>query len=336
MAFNSSLFTLYFVLVSLLLLAGATGTRNCTRPAVRKEWRSLSQEEQKHWISAVKCVAHLLHDETFVPTVNPPDIAAYNASGSLYDGGISKDFVYSHMDATDFYGSAFFKDSNSKSGLGGWGDASTQFRVLDGAFSASSTFRVSYPFPHTLRRNFTLFPLFDSLSFPTPDVVWKRTRPAATASFTEQVVESMINGFVGDFKGLQAQMEGVEGPHANVHFIVGGDMGGICPVDAPAGCISGPTFTPNDPLFFLHHAMVDRVWFKWQQKHALNKYAFAGGSVQKLDNFTVQLLPLDFILTNLSCSKMDSEIPTDGLAPLPSTVSNVISTTEGPLCYVYE
>jgi hypothetical protein len=33
--------------------------------------------------------------------------------------------------------------------------------------------------------------------------------------------------------------------------------------------------------------------------------------------------------------KMDSEIPTDGLSP-PFTVADMMSTTEGPLCYVYE
>jgi tyrosinase len=25
--------------------------------------------------------------------------------------------------------------------------------------------------------------------------------------------------------------------------------------------------SPNDPIFFLHHAQVDRVWWKWQQQN---------------------------------------------------------------------
>lgn len=30
--------------------------------------------------------------------------------------------------------------------------------------------------------------------------------------------------------------------------------------------------------------MLDRIWFKWQKKHNLNKNAFEGGSVQHLEN----------------------------------------------------
>jgi tyrosinase len=33
--------------------------------------------------------------------------------------------------------------------------------------------------------------------------------------------------------------------------------------------------------------MIDRIWFKWQNKHKLNKYAFEGGSVQRFENITV-------------------------------------------------
>ena len=41
------------------------------------------------------------------------------------------------------------------------------------------------------------------------------------------------------------------GPHNSVHGWVGGTMGAI------------PT-APADPLFWMHHAMIDRVWSLWQ------------------------------------------------------------------------
>jgi len=44
------------------------------------------------------------------------------------------------------------------------------------------------------------------------------------------------------------------GPHNSVHGWVGGTMGSI------------PT-APADPLFWMHHAMVDRVWSIWQVAH---------------------------------------------------------------------
>jgi hypothetical protein len=51
------------------------------------------------------------------------------------------------------------------------------------------------------------------------------------------------------FSGFQFQLE--EGPHNAVHRAVGGNM-------AQAN-------SPSDPVFFLHHANVDRIWAKWQQ-----------------------------------------------------------------------
>ena len=53
-------------------------------------------------------------------------------------------------------------------------------------------------------------------------------------------------------------MEYFEGPHAAVHEIVGGDLGGYCPKDANEECFEAepsPTFSANEPMFWLHHAV---------------------------------------------------------------------------------
>ena len=53
----------------------------------------------------------------------------------------------------------------------------------------------------------------------------------------------------GNFPG------GFLGVHTAGHFTVGGDPG-------------GDLFTsPGDPYFFLHHAMIDRTWWTWQNLH---------------------------------------------------------------------
>lgn len=46
--------------------------------------------------------------------------------------------------------------------------------------------------------------------------------------------------------------------HNNVHVWVGGDMEW--------------SSSPNDPLFFLHHCNVDRIWAAWQEKHPMASY----------------------------------------------------------------
>src|SRR5258707_1199060 len=44
--------------------------------------------------------------------------------------------------------------------------------------------------------------------------------------------------------------------HNCVHVWIGGDM--------------GASTSPNDPVFYLNHANVDRAWAAWQQKHGAN------------------------------------------------------------------
>ena len=51
--------------------------------------------------------------------------------------------------------------------------------------------------------------------------------------------------------------------HNRVHIWVGGDM--------------GPGTSPNDPVFFLHHCNVDRLWALWQHAHPASNYLPASG-----------------------------------------------------------
>jgi tyrosinase len=30
--------------------------------------------------------------------------------------------------------------------------------------------------------------------------------------------------------------------------------------------------SPNDPIFFLHHANIDRIWWNWQQRWGIANY----------------------------------------------------------------
>ncbi len=54
-------------------------------------------------------------------------------------------------------------------------------------------------------------------------------------------------GFVGDSGAVETS------GHSYVHVMVGGDMG-------------DPATAPRDPLFFFHHANIDRVWAAWQSR----------------------------------------------------------------------
>lgn len=50
--------------------------------------------------------------------------------------------------------------------------------------------------------------------------------------------------------------------HNLIHGFVGGDMGRL-------------DRSPNDPIFWMHHANIDRIWTLWQEKHAAQVYPAA-------------------------------------------------------------
>lgn len=55
-----------------------------------------------------------------------------------------------------------------------------------------------------------------------------------------------------------------DGPHGAIHNAIAGDM--------------IPATSPNDPLFFVHHAQVDRLWWLWQQADPDARAADFGGN----------------------------------------------------------
>ncbi|KAF8259519.1 Di-copper centre-containing protein [Lactarius quietus] len=339
-------------------------TKNaCTKPSVRKEWRAFTIDEKAAWIRAVNCLSRLPHDTDLTTTVDPSVslIPQINASSSYYDGML---FVYIHftglflpwhrmylhffeqalkekcgytgvspywnwtIDAPDFFESSFLKDSNPESGLGGWGDPNADFRVSDGGFSS---FHLTYPSPHTLRRSFTLKPF---RGIPPPvDVFFPNPQKEANSSFLAPEIEKLLETSAGDYKGFQAAFEAFQGAHSSVHMIMGGDdLSGSCPENAPSNCTLGPTWSPNEPLFWMHHAMVDKVWYDWQHRNLVNAKSYFGGSIPSLQSIeSYEQYPNGAPpLLNLS-----STMPADGMFP-EVTIGDVMDTTSGILCYVYE
>jgi len=92
---------------------------------------------------------------------------------------------------------------------------------------------------------------------------------ALTASFEE---------FEGDYYTFSRQLEAGAGQHGPGHNWVGGDM-------------ANPLVSPNDMIFWMHHAAIDRVWAKWQELNP-GERAFLSGRESRLDpwgsEFTVE------------------------------------------------
>jgi hypothetical protein len=76
---------------------------------------------------------------------------------------------------------------------------------------------------------------------------WSQTRVLAMITQYEQYTDDW-NSNSNRNNGLRSALEG--GPHPGPHQFIGGDMSDMS--------------SPNDPLFFVHHSNVDRIWALWQ------------------------------------------------------------------------
>ncbi|KAH7398598.1 hypothetical protein BKA66DRAFT_546137 [Pyrenochaeta sp. MPI-SDFR-AT-0127] len=77
-------------------------------------------------------------------------------------------------------------------------------------------------------------------------------------------IASFQNELQGRFK------DGFLGIHGAGHYAIGGDGGDFFS-------------SPNDPVFFMHHAMVDRLWWIWQALH-LNQARTVAGTITLNNN----------------------------------------------------
>lgn len=77
------------------------------------------------------------------------------------------------------------------------------------------------------------------------------------SSFVAPLILAMIISQSNDYDAFRQTIEST--PHAAPHINIGGDMKTM--------------YSPNDPLFFLHHSYMDKVWDSFQSK---NNGAFMG------------------------------------------------------------
>lgn len=139
---------------------------------------------------------------------------------------------------------------------------------------------------------------------------------ASSTATTDQNVTDLIsqNTNIADFQNtLQGNFGAGEiGIHTAAHYIVGGDAG-------------GDIFTsPGDPFFWLHHAMIDRIWWIWQNQDPLNRMNVIAGTITLLNNPPSRDATLNDII-DLGVVAASGTIP----------ISSAVYTLGGPFCYIY-
>ncbi|EFW14572.1 hypothetical protein D8B26_006956 [Coccidioides posadasii str. Silveira] len=117
-------------------------------------------------------------------------------------------------------------------------------------------------------------------------------------------------------ESFQMNMQGIPGSgsigvHGGGHYAMGGDPGRDVFV------------SPGDPAFFFHHAMIDRVWWIWQNLDLKNRQNAIHGTGTFLNDPPSPDTTLDTMV----------DLGYAGGPMLP--MRDLMSTINGPFCYVY-
>lgn len=152
---------------------------------------------------------------------------------------------------------------------------------------------------------------------------------AFTALNNPTTISATLSGSV-TYDSLRVAIEGVL--HPGVHVQTGGSCGDMAEM-----------YSPNDPIFFMHHAFVDRMWWRWQTSCPQFATAFGGRGSTKNDTMEAFGITVDSALStsgNTFCYSYGSsagDIPlkpkcpnlNDGNSTNPDASSNSTLTTGG-------
>ncbi|KAG9250118.1 uncharacterized protein F5Z01DRAFT_428292 [Emericellopsis atlantica] len=284
---------------------------SCAHPVVRKEWRTLSTPEKHNYIDAVLCLA-TKPSEIGLGTTRYDDFAYSHMINEKQIHFVSnflpwhRYFVHVYEKALQdcgYTGSAVYwdwtldsdepRDSpvwDIETGFGGDGTGGDPSCIVDGPFAGFQVaYRASGYAPHCLSRQFN-----------------GSGTSMLKHAYTPAVIEEIFG--IPGYDAFRQRLEGY--PHGAIHSAIGGDM--------------VPAHSPNDPIFFLHHGQVDRIWTLWQQENPENR-TFDYSGVRR-QTFPGGPQPGEASLDDLlEMQGMATDLP----------VRDLMSTTSGQLCYTY-
>lgn len=79
--------------------------------------------------------------------------------------------------------------------------------------------------------------------------------------YSPAMTENLLNNNRQSYDQFRRALEG--SPHASVHVNIGGDMAQM--------------YSPNDPLYWIHHAFIDLLWAEWQARNPNLANTYGGG-----------------------------------------------------------
>lgn len=304
-----------------VVMAVPSKREQCTEPEVRVEWRSLTQDQRDSYHKAIKCLqtkpsgvdGQSMYDRFSKNHVDMFGgihyVAAfftwhryysYARTKTLKDCGYNGPTPYWDWtkDVDNMPSSEIFHPTK---GFGGNGKRQGRLNcVQDGPYSTRSNFTITWPENRCLQRNFNM-----GSSKPS----W--WRPASGPKTRHS--QTQINQVNQNKKFVDFWPDVEEGPHDSVHNEINSDM--------------AASFSPADPLFFLHHNNIDRIWALWQGRDQQRLQDYTGNTVQgqsPTDGSRYPLATLDDTI----------DIGIQGFPPV--KVRDLMDTQGSTLCYKYD
>lgn len=180
--------------------------------------------------------------------------------------------------------------------MGGDGDPSADFTVTAGPFRAgkwrlnvhNSGLAYGLTTTSSLTRHFASWPasklptkaeVTRAFSAPRYDVPPYNTSSDPAQSFRNALEgnkpatsAARVAACLPDGRTTPSVWPGQLTLHNVVHTWVGGVITPNAEGPRVFGTMTVPLASPNDPVFFLHHANIDRLWAEWQQVHGYDSY----------------------------------------------------------------
>ncbi|KAG8670861.1 hypothetical protein FPOAC2_04164 [Fusarium poae] len=334
-----------------------SGPKKCTifNAAVRRDWKTLSKKDKKAYIDAVLCLREKPSkaDPAFAPGARSryDDFVAVHINQTLSIHGTGNFFTW-HRYFTWAYEKALQDECGYKGTQPYWnwfetGDFATNpvfdgsatsmsgdgsFVKHEGAWSGKQNIFIPSGKGGGCIKDGPFKAAVANLGPPSPGMVGMEAtktpleynprclrRDLSSYSVDQWLnLPNLLNITIGkashSIQAMQDEFQGrftdkFLGMHAAGHFTMGGDSADLFS-------------SPNDPVFFLHHSMVDRIYWVWQALHPRQAKDIAG------------------TITILNQPPSRDAVKSDPLnmgvnAPLISIGDGLDTLGGSPFCYIY-
>ncbi|KAJ3066459.1 hypothetical protein HDU98_010199 [Podochytrium sp. JEL0797] len=325
------------LLASLALATSTLITAQCTKPIVRQEWSTLSSAQKAQYISSIQQLAARPQNPAPQVNLDPSIISLHDfvnihARSSPWAHGSAEFYPYHRAmmwkyeqalatvgwtigapywdwpavnqnwwdpSASDIFSAAYFGAATPTD--------TTNFCVPNGPFSAPG---------YTVAVLDTDTQGYSNGIHANSQCLRRCADVGVAATYPADIVARLGATTFAAFRGdtlAHTDDQDPNGFHSAGHEILGGSV-------ACASDMGNPSISPNDPFFWIHHSLVDKVWWRWQTRCKNFKVDYSGP-------LTVSD-PIDPLGTLQAVSSQN--VDSYGV-----TVASLLDTQGSLLCYTY-